>query len=111
MFVEFRLTNTGSSYASISGAATSIIQNFQIQNMLKESQAQGMISSTLNLDSSKKLNEAEICRICSILCTAEYCLDTTQQVIILRGKRESQKRCGFHLFFAISTSINFSLMK
>lgn len=48
--------------------------------MLKESQAQGMISSTLNLDSSKKLNDAEICRICSILCTAEYCLDTTQQL-------------------------------
>lgn len=69
-----------SSYSSISGAATSLIQNFQIQNMLKESQAQAVINSTLNFDSSKKLNEAEICRICSILCTAEYCFETTQQL-------------------------------
>ena len=28
----------------------------------------------------KKLNENETCRICSILCTAEYCLETTQQL-------------------------------
>jgi len=33
------------------------------------------------MDSSKsKLNEAEACKICSILCTAEYCLETTQQL-------------------------------
>lgn len=74
-----------SSYSSISGAASSLIQNFQIQNMLKESQSPsgsgGSIHSGL-LDSSKKLNEAEICKICSILCTAEYCLETTQQVNI-----------------------------
>lgn len=72
-----------SSYSSISGAATSLIQNFQIQNMLKESQNRiGAEMSAVGaiLDSSKKLNEAEICRICSILCTAEYCLETTQQV-------------------------------
>ena len=78
-------TGGSSSYSSISGAATSLIQNFQIQNMLKES-VQGTISNvgstlTANLhDSTKKLNEGETCRICSILCTAEYCLETTQQV-------------------------------
>jgi hypothetical protein len=79
-----RLTNVTSSYSSISGAATSLIQNFQIQNMLKETASTASSLSTLSssvlLDSSKKLNEAEICRICSILCTAEYCLETTQQV-------------------------------
>ena len=53
--------------------------------MLKENQGtnnstgSGSLTSNI-LDSSKKLNEAEICRICSILSTAEYCLDTTQQV-------------------------------
>jgi hypothetical protein len=75
------------SYSSFSGAASSIIQNFQIQNMLKEGGSglsggsSGSISLTSNiLDSSKKLNESEICRICSILSTAEYCLETSQQV-------------------------------
>lgn len=49
--------------------------------MLKEAQLQSASGSSSGLlDSSKKLNEAEICRICSILSTAEYCLDTTQQV-------------------------------
>lgn len=27
-----------------------------------------------------KLTEEEQCRICSILCTAEYCMETTQQL-------------------------------
>lgn len=56
--------------------------------MLKEGQSSiasslgaAAAASTNILDSSKKLNEAEICRICSILTTSEYCLDTTQQVI------------------------------
>ena len=83
---------SGSTYSSLSGAATSLIQNFQIQNMLKESSQSGSGSSGLiagvggvggalaNFESSKKLNEAEICKICSILCTAEYCLETTQQL-------------------------------
>lgn len=76
-----------SSYSAISGAASSIIQNFQIQNMLKETAQAGGISLTSaassildSTSSSKKLNETETCRICSILCTAEYCLDTTQQL-------------------------------
>ena len=69
-----------SSYSAISGAASSIIQNFQIQNMLKETAQAGISLGTSVMDSSKKLNENETCRICSILCTAEYCLETTQQV-------------------------------
>jgi hypothetical protein len=41
----------------------------------------GLSSSSSILDSAKsKLNENETCRICSILCTAEYCLETIQQV-------------------------------
>lgn len=50
--------------------------------MLKESQGSSSSNSgpVSVFDSSKKLNEAEICRICSILCTAEYCLETTQQL-------------------------------
>lgn len=85
---------SGSTYSSISGAATSLIQNFQIQNMLKENTSQtsggnssgliggvgGVSGALASFDSSKKLNEAEICKICSILCTAEYCLETTQQL-------------------------------
>ncbi len=76
-------TFSSSSYSSISGAATSLIQNFQIQNMLKEASqnsSSGSLSSGGLLDSTKKLNENEVCRICSILCTAEYCLETTQQL-------------------------------
>jgi hypothetical protein len=78
------------SYSTFSGAATSLIHNFQIQNMLKDSQGGGTTTSgssaaaaaagSNSMDSSKKLNEAEACRICSILSTAEYCLETTQQV-------------------------------
>jgi hypothetical protein len=55
--------------------------------MLKESSQSGgsNTSGTSSsggglLDSTKKLNENETCRICSILCTAEYCLETTQQL-------------------------------
>ena len=74
--------------SSLHGAATSLIQNFQIQNMLKEGTQSnisgiGLTSSSSIIDSSKsssKLNEAETCKICSILSTAEYCLETTQQV-------------------------------
>lgn len=46
--------------------------------MLKENQTSS-IANALSLE-SKKLNEAEINKICSILCTAEYCLETTQQL-------------------------------
>ena len=71
---NLRLTS-GPSLSSIGGAATSIIQNFQIQTILKEAQS-GLITDV------KKLNEIEICRVCSILCTAEYCIETIQQVFI-----------------------------
>ena len=51
------------------GTATTFIQNLpNIPSMLKE----GEIIA--------KLNEAEICRACSVLCTAEYCVETIQQV-------------------------------
>lgn len=78
--------STSSLHSSIQGAATSLIQNFQIQNMLKEGTQSGisgigLSSSSSIMDSSKaKLNESETCKICSILCTAEYCLETTQQL-------------------------------
>lgn len=83
-----KLSNISSSslQSSLQGAATSLIQNFQIQNMLKEGTQSnisgiGLSSSSSIMDSSKsKLNEAETCKICSILSTAEYCLETTQQV-------------------------------
>ncbi|KAK3586403.1 hypothetical protein CHS0354_013107 [Potamilus streckersoni] len=51
-----------SGQSSSSSAATSLIQS-----ILKE----GEVS---------KLIEEEQCRICSILCTAEYCMETTQQL-------------------------------
>nr|SVE79980.1 EOG090X024P [Daphnia magna] len=55
-----------------SGGAAGLIQNFQ--SLLKE----GDMSST-----SPKYNKDDIARICTILTTAEYCLETTQQ---LEGK-------------------------
>jgi vacuolar protein sorting-associated protein 53 len=54
------------------------MQNFQIQTILKEAQ------NVANSD-SKKLTENEICKTCSILCTSEYCLETIQQVCLLRA--------------------------
>ena len=41
-----------------------------------------------------KLNEAEICRSCSVLCTAEYCVETIQQV-----KRNESLIDEIELFF------------
>ena len=41
--------------------------------------ASGLIQSILKEDVSK-LREDEQCRVCSILCTAEYCLETSQQL-------------------------------
>ncbi|XP_046645397.1 vacuolar protein sorting-associated protein 53 homolog [Daphnia pulicaria] len=55
-----------------SGGAAGLIQNFQ--SLLKE----GDMSST-----SPKYSKDDIARICTILTTAEYCLETTQQ---LEGK-------------------------
>lgn len=91
-------TGPTSSYSSISGAASSLIQNFQIQNMLKDSVhgTIGNVGSSLTsnlMDSSKKLNELETCRICSILCTAEYCLETTQQVRVFGGVVRQNSFC------------------
>jgi len=60
-------TNTASS--SLVGTATIFIQNLpNIPSMLKEG------------ETIARLNESEICRSCSVLCTAEYCVETIQQV-------------------------------
>ncbi|XP_077509398.1 vacuolar protein sorting 53 isoform X2 [Amblyomma americanum] len=61
------LPKTGSSSGSAMTAA-GLIQNFQ--SLLKEGE-------------SPRLTPPELCRICGILSTAEYCLETTQQ---LEGK-------------------------
>ena len=53
-----RLSNQNSNISSATGI---------IQNIFKE----GEVS---------KLTEEEQCRICSILCTAEYCMETAQQL-------------------------------
>lgn len=42
--------------------------------------ASGLIQSILREGEISKLTEEEQCRICSILCTAEYCMETTQQL-------------------------------
>ena len=75
-YFQFRLSST-TSFSSIGGAASSLMQNFQIQTILKEAQ------NVANSD-SKKLTESEICKTCSILCTSEYCLETIQQVYLSR---------------------------
>ena len=40
----------------------------------------GFIQNILKEGEITKFTEEEQCRICSILCTAEYCLETTQQL-------------------------------
>ena len=43
--------------------------------------ASGLIQSILKEgENLTKFTEDEQCRICSILCTAEYCMETTQQL-------------------------------
>ncbi|XP_071094311.1 vacuolar protein sorting-associated protein 53 homolog [Haliotis cracherodii] len=44
------------------------------------SSATGLIQSILKEGEVTKLTEEEQCRTCSILCTAEYCMETTQQL-------------------------------
>ena len=44
------------------------------------SSATGLIQSILKEGEVSKLTEEEQCRTCSILCTAEYCMETTQQL-------------------------------
>lgn len=44
------------------------------------SSASSLIQSILKEGETVKLTEDEQCRTCSILCTAEYCLETTQQL-------------------------------
>ena len=45
--------------------------------------ASNLLQSILKEGSSSdiaKLTEAEQCRVCSVLCTGEYCVETTQQL-------------------------------
>lgn len=44
------------------------------------SSASGLIQSILKEGEVTKFTEEEQCRICSILCTAEYCMETSQQL-------------------------------
>ncbi|XP_036370846.1 vacuolar protein sorting-associated protein 53 homolog isoform X2 [Octopus sinensis] len=44
------------------------------------SSASGLIQSILKEGEVAKFTEEEQCRACSILCTAEYCMETTQQL-------------------------------
>ena len=61
-----RINTAGS---SLVGTAATFIQNLpNIPSMLREG------------ETLAKLNETEIARSCSILCTAEYCVETVQQV-------------------------------
>jgi hypothetical protein len=51
------------------GTATIFIQNLpNIPSILKEGEF------------LTRINEGETCRACSVLCTAEYCVETIQQV-------------------------------
>ena len=77
--ILFRLSKEPSSSGGL-GSASGIIQNF-----LKE----GEVS---------KLSEDEQCRVCSLLCTAEYCMETTQQLEEkLREKVDAQLRLAVDL--------------
>jgi hypothetical protein len=63
------LKRTNPTASTLVGTATIFIQNLpNIPSMLKEG------------ETIARLNEAEICRSCSVLCTAEYCVETIQQV-------------------------------
>ncbi len=65
----FFLNRTNTTASTLVGTATIFIQNLpNIPSMLKEG------------ETIAKLNEPEICRSCSVLCTAEYCAETIQQV-------------------------------
>ena len=68
--------------SSLVGTATILLQNLpNIPSMLKEG------------DMIAKLNEPEICRSCSVLCTAEYCVETTQQVVALLKTKARRFYC------------------
>jgi hypothetical protein len=45
-----------------------------------------------------RLNESEICRSCSVLCTAEYCVETIQQV---KKKDLIKKKRNFLFLFLV----------
>lgn len=53
-----------------------MLRSTSTQNM----SASGIIQSILKEGEITKYTVDEQCRICSILCTAEYCMETTQQL-------------------------------
>lgn len=63
--------------SSFSSTASSLIQNFQIPTLLRDTPLTNTSNSNIE---TKKLNENEICRICSILSTGDYCKETIQQL-------------------------------
>ncbi|CAL1538897.1 unnamed protein product [Lymnaea stagnalis] len=64
------------------------------------SSASGLIQSILKEGEVTKLTEDEQCRICSLLCTAEYCMDTTQQ---LEEKLREKVDAAFKSAVALNT--------
>ena len=61
-----------------------IVQSLPVCRLSKESgglsTASGLIQSILKEGEASKLSEEEQWRVCSILATAEYCMDTTCQL-------------------------------
>ncbi len=54
--------------------------NASLRDITSLNAATGLIQNMLKEGELTKLSEEEQCRICSILCTAEYCMETTQQL-------------------------------
>ncbi|CAH1802212.1 unnamed protein product [Owenia fusiformis] len=64
-------------------AITMLVNNLpKISTQTNPTSAMGLIKEILKDEEtpSSKFTEEEQCRVCSILCTAEYCMETTQQL-------------------------------
>ncbi len=72
--------------------------NASLRDITSLNAATGLIQNMLKEGELTKLSEEEQCRICSILCTAEYCMETTQQLevgISSKGSCSGQIRVNF----------------
>lgn len=58
------------------------------------SSASGLIQSILKEGEVTKFTEEEQCRICSMLCTAEYCMETSQQLEEKLKEKVDPNLCG-----------------
>jgi hypothetical protein len=67
------------SIASISSQITSAA-NTPSSVFSAASSAAGLIQSLLKEGETNRFSKSELCQICSILLTANYCLETTQQL-------------------------------